>query len=178
MYLVQIFFLCVPKVFLTSGELATDEIMIESDVGLIRLIVLAALSSSALNGQKILCGHSCVLKHRTRESRTGMQQALGVAVGSECFPGGVRMGTALANSRFHHCSGWHALPSSRDVGSVHLGSQLAFWAIKGSQSQGKLSFASSTRQQEIGNSIQETILYSKKGCGGKAVRPTDLRERH
>lgn len=178
MYLVQIFFLCVPKVFLTSGELATDEIMIESDVGLIWLIVLAALSSSALNGQKILCGHSCVLKHRTRESRTGMQQALGVAVGSECFPGGVRMGTALANSRFHHCSGWHALPSSRDVGSVHLGSQLAFWAIKGSQSQGKLSFASSTRQQEIGNSIQETILYSKKGCGGKAVRPTDLRERH
>lgn len=61
--------------------------MIESDVGLIRLIVLAALSSSlALNGQKILCGHSCVLKHRTRESRTDMQQALGVAMGSECFP--------------------------------------------------------------------------------------------
>ena len=64
--------LCVPKVFLTSGELGTDEIMIESDVGLIRLIVLAALSSSALNGQKILCDHSCVLKYRTRESRTGM----------------------------------------------------------------------------------------------------------
>lgn len=96
-----------------------------------------------------------------------MQQALGVAVGSECFPGGVWMGSALANSRFHHCSGWHALPSSRDVESVHLGSQLAFWAIKGSQSQGKLSFASSTRQQEIGNSIQETIQQEglwRKGC--------------
>ena len=33
-----------------------------------------------------------------------------------------------------------------DVRSVHLGSQLAFWAIKGSQSQGKLSLASLTRQ--------------------------------
>lgn len=62
-----------------------------------------------------------------------------------------------------------------DVRLVHLGSQLAFWAIKGSQSRGKLSFASSTRQQEIGNSIQETTLYSKKGCGGKAMRPTDLK---
>lgn len=51
--------------------------MSESDVGLIRLIVLATLPSYlAVDGQKILCGHSCIPKYRTRESRTDMQQAL------------------------------------------------------------------------------------------------------
>lgn len=123
--------------------------------------MLTALSNYlAVSRQKILCGHSCVPKHRIRESSTDKQQAFGVAMGSECCPGGVQMGTAPANPGSTMAEGGMLCLLVEMLGKHILISPVAFWAVKGIQSQGKLiSFASSKNKQKVGNSIQVTLDF-------------------